>query len=53
MFDQPMPQIRGRYYKNKDLQSLFNVSRATIDRWCRTNPEFPQKNQTGLARNGE
>lgn len=52
MFDQPMPQIRGRYYTNKDLQNLFNVTRATIDRWCRTNPEFPKKIKLGIPGTG-
>lgn len=32
-----------RYYTNKDLQKLFGVSRATIDRWCREKPNFPKK----------
>lgn len=47
MFDQPFPQFKGRYCVNKDLQSVFNVSRATIDRWCRERPGFPKKIKLG------
>lgn len=38
----------GRHYcKVKDLMRLFDVSRATIDRWCRENPAFPNKVKLG------
>lgn len=36
-----------RYCKLKDLMRLFEVSRATIDRWCRDNPDFPKKRKLG------
>lgn len=34
---------KNAYCKVKDLMRLFDVSRATIDRWCREIPEFPRK----------
>ena len=37
-----------RYCTIKDLMRLFNVSRPTIDRWCRENPQFPQKRKLGI-----
>lgn len=39
----PENTFARRYYTNKDLQRLFGVSRATIDRWSRENPDFPKK----------
>jgi len=30
---------------------LFDVSRPTIDRWCRDNPDFPRKLKLGLPGN--
>lgn len=41
--------IAGRQYCTvKDLMRLFEVSRATIDRWCRKIPEFPKKRKLGV-----
>lgn len=37
----------GHYCTVKDLMRLFGVTRATIDRWCRDNPEFPVKVKLG------
>lgn len=31
---------------------LFDVSRATIDRWCRENPAFPGKVKLGVPGSG-
>ncbi|WP_133176191.1 helix-turn-helix transcriptional regulator [Pelagivirga sediminicola] len=36
-----------RYCTIKDLMRLFEVSRATIDRWHRENPDFPRKHKFG------
>lgn len=36
-----------RYCTIKDLMRLFEVSRATIDRWHRDNPRFPRKQKFG------
>lgn len=36
-----------RYCSIKDLMKLFEVSRATIDRWHRENPQFPRKHKFG------
>ena len=41
-----------RYCTVKDLMRLFNVSRATIDRWCRDNPIFPKKRKLGVPGRG-
>ena len=41
-----------RYCTNKDLMRLFNVSRATVDRWCRENPSFPKKVKLGVPGQG-
>lgn len=43
MTDLPVPRTAPRFYSNKDMQRIFGVSRATIDRWCRENPHFPKK----------
>ncbi|QUJ76951.1 hypothetical protein KDD17_02555 [Sulfitobacter albidus] len=36
-----------RYCTIKDLMRLFEVSRATVDRWHRENPQFPRKHKFG------
>ena len=46
--DLPYWIIDRRYCKVKDLMRLFDVSRATIDRWCRDNPNFPKKRKLGI-----
>jgi predicted DNA-binding transcriptional regulator AlpA len=38
----------GRYCTINDLMRLFKVSRPTIDRWCRDNPQFPKKRKLGV-----
>lgn len=43
---------KNRYCTVKDLMRLFNVSRATIDRWCRDNPKFPTKRKLGIPGRG-
>lgn len=43
---------RNTYCKTKDLMRLFDVSRATIDRWCRENSAFPQKRKLGIPGRG-
>ncbi len=43
---------KNTYCKIKDLMRLFDVSRATIDRWCRENPGFPQKRKLGSSGRG-
>lgn len=45
----PLPSwLRGRTFCTiKDLQRLFEVSRATIDRWSRDLPDFPKKVHVG------
>lgn len=45
--DLPKGLAGRRYCKVKDLMRLFDVSRATIDRWCRENPAFPTKVKLG------
>lgn len=35
------------YCSVKDLMKLFEVSRATVDRWHRENPQFPRKHKFG------
>lgn len=40
------------YCTTKDLMRLFDVSRATIDRWCRENPAFPGKVKLGIPGSG-
>lgn len=39
--------VSRHYCTVKDLMRLFEVSRATIDRWCRENPAFPAKVKLG------
>ncbi|PVA06623.1 hypothetical protein DC363_08810 [Thalassorhabdomicrobium marinisediminis] len=41
-----------RYCTIKDLMRLFDVSRPTIDRWCRENPQFPRKRKLGIPGRG-
>jgi predicted DNA-binding transcriptional regulator AlpA len=41
-----------RYCTIKHLMRLFNVSRATIDPWCRENSEFPTKRKLGSPGRG-
>lgn len=43
---------KNRYCTVKHLMRLFDVSRATIDRWCRDNPEFPRKRKLGIPGRG-
>jgi predicted DNA-binding transcriptional regulator AlpA len=43
---------RNPYCKTKDLMRLFDVTRSTIDRWCRENPAFPQKRKLGTPGRG-
>jgi predicted DNA-binding transcriptional regulator AlpA len=44
----PPKWLAGRRYCTiKDLMKLFEVSRATIDRWHRENPNFPRKHKFG------
>lgn len=46
--DTPPKWLAGRRYCTiKDLMKLFEVSRATIDRWHRENPNFPRKHKFG------
>lgn len=40
-----------KYCTVKHLMRLFDVSRPTIDRWCRQNPTFPKKIKLGLQGN--
>lgn len=45
--------LASRHYcTTKDLMRLFDVSRATIDRWCRENPAFPGKVKLGIPGSG-
>lgn len=43
--DDPLPKwLKGRTFcRINDMMRLFEVSRATIDRWCRQDPRFPKK----------
>ena len=41
-----------RYCTVKHLMRLFEVSRPTIDRWCRDNPAFPSKLKLGVPGRG-
>lgn len=40
-----------KYCTVKHLMRLFDVSRPTIDRWCRDNPDFPKKLKLGVPGN--
>lgn len=40
--------LSNRHYcRISDLMKLFEVTRPTIDRWHRENPEFPRKRKIG------
>ncbi len=42
--------LKDKYFcTNKDLQRLFGVSRATLDRWSREDPTFPRKIKLSLG----